>query len=135
MIFCDSKFSKILKIPFRPGDTSSLVWIFSVLFLSLVLRFANPISLLIMRKLVFNRDRLREVFQYSIVNVLLIFYWSDHSFLGVSRDSPKTLRKLYVSSKFPHQEIRWNIAILRSVFNNIFESSQKDIVKNIRRPS
>ena len=29
-------------------------------------------------------------------------------------DSPKTMRKLCLSAKFPHQEIRWNYVILRS---------------------
>ena len=32
-----------------------------------------------------------------------------------SYDSPETMRKLCLSAKFPHQEIRWNYGILRSV--------------------
>ena len=32
-------------------------------------------------------------------------------------DSPETMRKLCISTKFPHQEIRWNFGILRSEYN------------------
>ena len=32
-------------------------------------------------------------------------------------DSPETMRKLFISTKFPHQEIRWNFGILRSEYN------------------
>ena len=32
----------------------------------------------------------------------------------VSGELPETMRKLYLSTKFPHQEIRWNYGILRS---------------------
>ena len=38
-----------------------------------------------------------------------------HSFRIVSGESPKTMWKLCLSTKFPHQEIRWNYGILRSV--------------------
>ena len=31
-----------------------------------------------------------------------------HSFRIVSEDLPETMRKLYLSTKFPHQKIRWN---------------------------
>ena len=37
------------------------------------------------------------------------------SFRRVSGESPKTLRKLCLSTKFPHQLIRWNFGILCSV--------------------
>ena len=37
-----------------------------------------------------------------------------HSFLRVSGDTPKTLRKLWASTKFPHQKNRWNYGILYS---------------------
>ena len=37
-----------------------------------------------------------------------------HSFRIVSDVSPETIRKLCLSIKFPHQEIRWNYDILRS---------------------
>ena len=30
----------------------------------------------------------------------------------------ETLQKLYVSTKFPYQKIRWNFSILRSVLKN-----------------
>ena len=39
-------------------------------------------------------------------------------FIGVCSikycNSPESLRKLYLSTKFPHQEIKWNFGILRS---------------------
>ena len=38
-----------------------------------------------------------------------------HSVCRVSGDSPETMWKLYLSTKFPLQEIRWNNGILRSV--------------------
>ena len=37
-----------------------------------------------------------------------------NSFRRVSGESPETLRKLFLSTKFPHQEIRWNFCVLRS---------------------
>ena len=40
-----------------------------------------------------------------------------HSFHIVSDDSPETMRKLCLSTIFPHQEIRWNYGIFRSVTN------------------
>ena len=40
-----------------------------------------------------------------------------HSFRRVSGDSPETLRKLYLSTKFPHQEIRLNCSILCRAFD------------------
>ena len=48
------------------------------------------------------------------LNFLLWTFCERHSFPRVSGDSPKTLRKLCLSAKFPHQEIRWNYGILRS---------------------
>ena len=41
-----------------------------------------------------------------------------HSFRIVSGESPETIRKLYLSTKFPHHEIRWNYGILRSDYKN-----------------
>ena len=35
-------------------------------------------------------------------------------------DTPETMQKLCLSTKFPHQEIRWNYRILRSVFWSSF---------------
>ena len=37
------------------------------------------------------------------------------SFRKVSDDSPETMRKLCLFTKFPHHEIRWNYGILRSI--------------------
>ena len=36
-----------------------------------------------------------------------------HSFRIISDDSPETIRKLCLSAKFPHQEIRWDYGIFR----------------------
>ena len=36
-------------------------------------------------------------------------------FLIVLADSPETMRKMYLSTKFPQQEIRWNYGVLHSV--------------------
>ena len=41
-------------------------------------------------------------------------FMERHSFRIISGDSPKTMRKLCLSTKFPHQEIRWNYGILCS---------------------
>ena len=38
-----------------------------------------------------------------------------HSFFRVFGETHETLRKLHVSTKFPPQEISWNVGILRSV--------------------
>ena len=38
-----------------------------------------------------------------------------HSFVRVSGDTPKTLRKMWVSTKFPHQKNKWNYGILYSI--------------------
>ena len=38
-----------------------------------------------------------------------------HSFGIVLEESPETMQKLCLSSKFPHQDIRWNFGILHSV--------------------
>ena len=38
-----------------------------------------------------------------------------YSFRIVSDESPETMRKLFLSTKFPHQVIRLNYGILRSV--------------------
>ena len=43
-----------------------------------------------------------------------------HSFRIVLDESLETLRKLCLSTTFPHQEIRWNYGILRSAIITIF---------------
>ena len=45
-------------------------------------------------------------------NFLAWNFLKKHSFRRVSDGSPKTLRKLLHSTKFQHQEIRWNFGIL-----------------------
>ena len=37
-----------------------------------------------------------------------------HNFRRILVESPDTLRKLSISTKFPHQEITWNFGILHS---------------------
>ena len=44
------------------------------------------------------------------------------SFRIVSGESHKTVRKLCLSTKFPHQEIRWNCGIFCSVGKNLFNT-------------
>ena len=50
----------------------------------------------------------------------LIFWCGNfverHSFLIVPGDWPETMRKLCLSTKFSHQEIRWNQGIFLSLF-------------------
>ena len=49
-----------------------------------------------------------------------------------SAESPKTLKTLCFSTKFPHQEIRWNFGILRSTTLNSVAKSSRDIVYRSR---
>ena len=39
-----------------------------------------------------------------------------HSFVIVSCEPPETMRKLYLSVKFPHQGIRWSYKIFQSIW-------------------
>ena len=48
-----------------------------------------------------------------------------HVFCIVSGDSPETMQKLCLSTKFPHQEIRWNYGIFCNG-----SSDQMNILKN-----
>ena len=41
------------------------------------------------------------------------------SFCIDSGDLPETMGRLCISTKVPHQEIRWNYSILRAVVNNV----------------
>ena len=45
-----------------------------------------------------------------------------HSLPIVLCDSPETMRKLRLSTKLPHQEIRWNYGIFCSVGKNLFSN-------------
>ena len=47
----------------------------------------------------------------------------------VFRDSPETMRKLWLSTKFAHREIRWNYGIFhrRNLSNTDSESNTQDI--------
>ena len=79
-----------------------------------------------------NRQRQTETersFQYhglssqvtlrKILNFYLISCWENfverHSFRRVLGDSPETLRKLCLSTKFPHQEIKRIFGVLRGI--------------------
>ena len=58
-----------------------------------------------------------------------------HSFCIVSANSPESMRKLCLSRKFPHQEIRWNFGVLRTVciyINTAYliATVRKDFFKN-----
>ena len=48
-------------------------------------------------------------------NFLMWKFCGMHSFRIVSGESPETMRKLCLSTKFPHQGIRWNYGISRCV--------------------
>ena len=52
-------------------------------------------------------------------NFLAWKFCGNAQFMQSLGDSPKTLRKLCVFAKFPYQKIRWNYAILRSVWGRI----------------
>ena len=50
---------------------------------------------------------------------------------GTVSESPETMRKLCLSAKFPHQEIRWNYGTLRSVSASIPTKVLQIITKDI----
>ena len=56
-----------------------------------------------------DRKSLRQILQLHLIPCSGNFV-ERHRFC----DFPKTKRKLCLSSKFPHQEIRWNYGILRN---------------------
>ena len=69
-------------------------------------------------------SRTREYGQYVLFHSLRktpyfhLISWCEnfvekYSFRIVSGESPETMRKLCLSTKFPHQKIRWNYSILR----------------------
>ena len=54
------------------------------------------------------------------------------SFCIVSSESPETMRRLCLSTKFPHQEIRWNYGILRILYiNKPHRKIVEQIIKNV----
>ena len=55
---------------------------------------------------------MRQIPQFRIISWCRHFA-KRHSFGTVSRESPETMRKLCLSAKFSHQEMRWNYGILR----------------------
>ena len=52
-----------------------------------------------------------------------------HSFQKVSGDSPETLGKLYVSTKHPHQEIRWDYGIFFSFMDYLYQFGHRAVIE------
>ena len=71
-----------------------------------------------------NKSTIKE----SALRKILIFHLNSwcanfvemHSFHRVQGGYTRTLRKLFVFTKLPHQEIRWFLGILRSAFWSIY---------------
>ena len=61
---------------------------------------------------------LRKIPQFHLISWYGNFV-ERHGFWIVSGHPPETMRKMYLSAKFPHQEIRWNKDTLRCVGWNI----------------
>ena len=53
-----------------------------------------------------------------------------HSFRIVSGGSTETLRKLYISGKFAHHEIRWSFGVLHSGCDTSQKAVSTDGLKN-----
>ena len=108
MISCDfCNFQKHLFYRASPGDcfcTKFIAFSFQfdhVLMRKLYARLGNWIS------------KHTEVTAWNTVISISSLVWRFCRNI-VSGESPKTLQKLCVSTKFPHQEIRWSFGILRS---------------------
>ena len=89
------------------------------LFLSVVntYRFSEKSEIIALEFSVSNIKRLllgiyktpiQNYFFFFLIKLILCYgnFVERHSFRIVSGDSPETMRKLYLSKKFPHQEIR-----------------------------
>ena len=61
-------------------------------------------------------DLMRLSYTTILINYHCLNFVERHSFRRVSGKSPETMRELCLSTKFPHQEIRWNYGILQSVY-------------------
>ena len=58
-----------------------------------------------------------QVFSCLFCKFFLNSFFAEHLQATASfGESPKTMRKLCLSTKFLHQEIRWNYGILSSVY-------------------
>ena len=57
---------------------------------------------------------------------------AKHSFHRISGEFPKTLRKLSFSTKFSHQEIRWNVSQI-SVFCAVYCKPIDNIIVAVKR--
>ena len=93
--------------------------------------FINTYSWTIINALFFTGSSFDRYCAWNAINHLLhlslgkipkfhLISWCEnfverHSFHWTSSESPEALRKLCFSKKFSHQEIRWNVDILRSV--------------------
>ena len=63
---------------------------------------------------------------HKIPKFHLILWYRNfvESFCRALGNSPKPMRKLCLSTKFPHQDIRWNFGILRILHHSIFGAKQ-----------
>ena len=79
----------------------------------MLIRYPRDISFLAFH------DFLAHLTLHKISEFHLTFWCGNfverHSFRIVSDETPETMRKLCLSTKFPHQKIRWNYSILPSV--------------------
>ena len=78
------------------------------------------IKMVTLQVCLFQSKSLRKIPKFYLI------YWfgnfvERHSFGTVLGESPETLRKLCLSTKFPHQEIRWNFRILRNFLNYLLK--------------
>ena len=82
----------------------------------------------------------KKLFSSSAQNTVILHNFLLWKFCGNAQlwkdtgKTPGTLRKLCVSTKFPHHEIRWNYGILRSVLIRLFLLSSKFWLQK-RKPS
>ena len=74
---------------------------------------------------------LRKIRYFHLVS----WFWSfveRCSFYIVSGESPEAMQKIYLSTKIPHQGIRWNCGILRSTSQGNTEICLKKCMKNVQ---
>ena len=69
------------------------------------------------KRLLVNLHLQKQPSLRKIIEFHLITWWGNfmerHSFRIVLGDSPETMQKLCLSTKFPDQKIRWNYGILQ----------------------
>ena len=81
-------------------------------------KYIQPTNFSSLRKFlyltIFYSFILRKIPEFNLISWRENFM-KRHNFRRVSGKSTETVRKLYLSTKCPHQEIRWNYGILHSV--------------------